>query len=82
MKIICTNKESCGLTREYESTKSDQDPADFCETCPECGSLAFIYNDTDKCIYNKNYHFEEINKLIIKLYFLTYGDINDPDPTD
>ena len=79
MKIICTDKDGCGLTREYEPEENRKDEEIFCEQCPECGSVAFVYSDPDNCIYNKDYNNEDINKLIIQLYFLTHGELNEPD---
>jgi hypothetical protein len=73
MKIICTNKDDCAFTEEVEVTDNS-----FATTCSRCGSLALIYTDSKKCIYNKNHTRNEINNLILKIYFtLIKGEDND-----
>lgn len=70
MKIICTNKDSCGFTEEIEYQENL-----YATTCSNCGSIALVYKDSKKCLYNKNHTENEINKLIMKIYFtLISGD--------
>ena len=62
MKIICTNIENCGFTEEYKG----EDPPPFCVNCPECGSLAFLYTDKQKCIYKEDYINPDLEKIILE----------------
>lgn len=62
MKIICTNVQDCGLVEPYQA----EDLAEFCVTCPNCGQIAFIYTDSQKCIYKKDYINPDLEKIILE----------------
>ena len=62
MKIICTNIEDCGFTEEYQG----KNPAPFCVNCSQCGHLAFLYTDKQKCIYKEDYINPDLEKIILE----------------